>query len=38
MVDFANASDYTGLKKLEVELAVEKEKLTEITASWEALI
>ncbi len=38
MVDLANAADYTGLKKLEVELAVEKEKLTEITASWEALI
>ncbi|MEY2760870.1 MAG: Zinc import ATP-binding protein ZnuC [Bacteroidota bacterium] len=38
MVDLANAADYTGLKKLEVELAIEKEKLTEITASWEALI
>jgi ATP-binding cassette subfamily F protein 3 len=38
MVDLANAADYTGLKKLEVELANEKGKLTEITASWEALI
>ncbi|WP_395618217.1 ABC-F family ATP-binding cassette domain-containing protein [Aquirufa sp.] len=38
MVDLANTADYTGLKKLEVELANEKEKLTEITAAWEALI
>jgi ATP-binding cassette subfamily F protein 3 len=38
MVDLANAADYTGLKKLEADLATEKEKLTSTTASWEALI
>ena len=38
MVDLANAADYAGLKKFEVELAAEKEKLTATTASWEALI
>ncbi len=38
MVDLANAADYTGLKKLEADLATEKEKLSSTTASWEALI
>ncbi|MFL0205365.1 ABC-F family ATP-binding cassette domain-containing protein [Aquirufa sp. 2-AUSEE-184A6] len=38
MVDLANAADYTGLKKLEADLATEKEKLSATTASWEALI
>ena len=38
MVDLANQSDYSGLKQLEVDLAVEKENLAVITASWEALI
>ena len=38
MVDLANQSDYSGLKQLEVDLAVEKENLSVITASWEALI
>ena len=38
MVDLANAADYTELKKLEVDLATEKEKLSSTTASWEALI
>ncbi|MFZ9143994.1 MAG: ABC-F family ATP-binding cassette domain-containing protein [Aquirufa sp.] len=38
MVDLANAADYTGLKKLEADLAIEKEKLSSTTASWEALI
>jgi ATP-binding cassette subfamily F protein 3 len=38
MVDLANQSDYSGLKQLETDLAVEKENLAVITASWEALI
>lgn len=38
MVDLANTADYTGLKKLEVELANEKKNLEAITAAWEALI
>jgi ATP-binding cassette subfamily F protein 3 len=38
MVDLANAADYTELKKLEADLATEKEKLSSTTASWEALI
>ncbi|MFL0298015.1 ABC-F family ATP-binding cassette domain-containing protein [Aquirufa novilacunae] len=38
MVDLANAADYTGLKKLEADLATEKGKLSSTTASWEALI
>jgi ATP-binding cassette subfamily F protein 3 len=38
MVDLANAADYTGLKKLEADLAAEKEKLSSTTASWESLI
>ena len=38
MVDLANQSDYSGLKQLEGDLAVEKENLAVITASWEALI
>jgi ATP-binding cassette subfamily F protein 3 len=38
MVDLANQSDYSGLKQLEIDLAVEKENLAVTTASWEALI
>ncbi len=38
MVDLANQSDYSGLKQLEIDLAIEKENLAITTASWEALI
>jgi hypothetical protein len=38
MVDLANQSEYSGLKQLEGDLAIEKENLAVITASWEALI
>jgi ATP-binding cassette subfamily F protein 3 len=38
MVDLANKADYTGLKQLEISLAVEKKNLETTTAAWEALI
>ena len=38
MVDLANKADYTGLKQLEITLAVEKKNLETTTAAWEALI